>query len=137
GEILVLQQELANFLFTSGLSFTWLTTLPSENGSTTFARAFEIPHRKETQTESHMTLVTDSWTNIRGEAIVNYVLVAPNGEAMFHSADPTGAESHTGSYLSKRIIEVIEDVGPEKIVAICSDTASNVQHAIKIVCRRY
>ncbi|KAK9336991.1 hypothetical protein LIPSTDRAFT_75591 [Lipomyces starkeyi NRRL Y-11557] len=91
--------------------------------------AFEIPHRKEvattmlndsydrevngqmilkTQAESHMTLVTDSWTNIRGEAIVNYVLVTPNGEAMFHSADPTGAESHTGSCLSKRIIEVID-----------------------------
>ncbi|KAK9242259.1 hypothetical protein V1506DRAFT_548110 [Lipomyces tetrasporus] len=63
----------------------------------------------KTQAESHMMLVTDSWTNIRGEAIVNYVLVTPNGDAAFHSADPTGAESHTGSYLSKRIIEVIED----------------------------
>ncbi|KAK9375191.1 uncharacterized protein V1513DRAFT_443055, partial [Lipomyces chichibuensis] len=48
------------------------------------------------EAESHKTLVTDSWTNIRGEAIVNYVLVTPNGEAMFHSGDPTGAESHTG-----------------------------------------
>ncbi|KAK9244332.1 hypothetical protein V1506DRAFT_541924 [Lipomyces tetrasporus] len=52
--------------------------------------------------------VTDSWTNIRGEEIVNYVLVTPNGEALF--------TSHTGSYLSKRIIEVIEDVGPERLL---------------------
>ncbi|KAK9427200.1 hypothetical protein V1505DRAFT_396313 [Lipomyces doorenjongii] len=129
GEMLLLQQELANFLFTSGLPFSLVDNPALRKWVNHLRPAFEIPHRKEvattmlddsydrmkgqmilkTQAESHMTLVTDSWTNIRDEAIVNYVFVTPNGEAMFHNADPTGTESHTGSYLSKGIIEVIED----------------------------
>ncbi|KAK9239239.1 hypothetical protein V1525DRAFT_438464 [Lipomyces kononenkoae] len=63
------------------------------------------------QAESHMTLVTDSWTNVRSEAIVNYVFVTANGEASFYSADPTGTESHTGLYLARNITEVVDDVG--------------------------
>ncbi|KAK9343503.1 hypothetical protein V1522DRAFT_412920 [Lipomyces starkeyi] len=90
GDMLTLQQELANFLFTSGLPFSLVDNPAFRKWVNHLRPAFETPHRKEvattmlndsydkmegqmilkTQAESHMTLVTDSWTNIRGEAIV-------------------------------------------------------------------
>lgn len=32
----------------------------------------------------HFTLVSDGWTNIHGESIVDYVLVSPDGQALYH-----------------------------------------------------
>ncbi|KAK9364550.1 hypothetical protein V1509DRAFT_517985 [Lipomyces kononenkoae] len=94
GKMQELQQELADFFFTSGLPFDLVDKPVFRKWVNHLRPAFEIPHRKEvattilndsydrmealmilkTQAESHMTLVTDSWTNIRREAIANYVL---------------------------------------------------------------
>ncbi|KAK9350270.1 hypothetical protein V1523DRAFT_446203 [Lipomyces doorenjongii] len=138
GEMQVRQQELADFLFTSGLPFSLVDNPAFRKWVQHLRPAFEIPHRKEvaptmlndsydrmkgkmilkTQAESNMTLVTDSWTNIRGEAIVNYSLTQ---EAIYR---------RKSLMFSKMSVQ-------NDIIALCSDTASNVQNAIKIVTAKY
>ncbi|KAI5451078.1 hypothetical protein NCC49_001956 [Naganishia albida] len=76
------------------------------------------------------TLVSDGWTHIGDESIVNHVLVSPKGQALFHSSDPTGANSHTGDYLASELMRAIKSVGAKKIIAICTDTDSNMLSAV-------
>lgn len=79
------------------------------------------------------TLVSDGWTHIRGESIVNHVLVSPEGQALFHSSDPTGDNSHTGEYLASELMRVIKSVGAKNIIAICTGTDSNMLSAVRSV----
>jgi len=88
-------------------------------------------------TTKRLTLISDGWTNIRGESIINYILVTPMGEAFFQSSEPAGQNSHTGEFLATRLVKVIEDVVPMHINAICSDSAANMQNAVARVRAKY
>ncbi|KAG6244267.1 hypothetical protein E4U23_006275, partial [Claviceps purpurea] len=57
-------------------------------------------------TPGQLTLVSDGWTNIRGESIINYMLVTPEGGAYFHSSETAGVNSHTGEFLAQRMMSV-------------------------------
>ena len=84
-----------------------------------------------------MTLVTDGWTNVRGESILNYMLVTSRGQSIFHSSDPSGTERHTGEYLASELLRIIEAVGPARINDICTDTAANMLKAVRIVTQQF
>ncbi|CCE30254.1 uncharacterized protein CPUR_04102 [Claviceps purpurea 20.1] len=80
-----------------------------------------------------LTLVTDGWINVRGESIINYMLVTPEGGAHFHSSETAGVNSHTGEFLAQRMMNVIEKVGVRHINAICCDSAANQQKEVQLV----
>lgn len=44
-----------------------------------------------------------------------------------------GAESHTGEYMANILKKVIEDVGPIKVLGICTDNATNMKRAWEII----
>ena len=50
-----------------------------------------------------------------------------------HSVQNFSEKSHTGSFLSEKIIEIIENVGPQKFSSIVSDNASTMVLAKKLV----
>lgn len=81
--------------------------------------------------------MTDGWTNIRGEAIINYVVVSPEGQSLFIKSDPTDDNRHTKEYLAEELIKVIQNIGPNNVNAICSDTAANMLSAVDIVAIKY
>lgn len=85
----------------------------------------------------HYTLVSDGWTNIQSESIVNYCLVSPDGQALSHKSDPTDANSHTGEYLAAELAKLIAEVAPKDINAICTGTTSNMLSAVKTLCKTY
>lgn len=85
----------------------------------------------------NITLVTDGWTNVRGEAIINYVFVTPTGKAFFYKSVPSHTEAHTSKYLADEIIKVIEEVGKEKFIALCTDSAANMKRAREEVVRQH
>lgn len=84
-----------------------------------------------------LTLVTDGWTDVRGESIINYLLVAASGRAIFHSSNCSGSDRHTSEYLSAEICKIVEEVGPEKINAICTNTTSNIKKAVSLVVEKH
>jgi hypothetical protein len=150
-----LERSLASWLYSSGLPLS-IVEHPGFHAFMAEARpGFKIPSRKALagpmldesyssmrrqvkeridSTETPMlTLVTDSWTNNRQESLTNFVLVTPAGEAFFHSAEPSGQESHTAEYLAAGIDKVLQDVGPHKFNAICTDTAANIKAAVRNV----
>lgn len=58
---------------------------------------------------SCITLVTDGWTNIEGESVINFVLCTPL-PLFFKSINP-GTNRHTAAYMTEEICAVMESVG--------------------------
>lgn len=70
-----------------------------------------------------LTLITDGWTNVRGDHIVNFMVKAPGKQSMFYkSLDTTGIIQDTNGVTST-IRAVIEEIGPEKVSAAVTDNA--------------
>lgn len=93
----------------------------------------KLAKAKSTKKKLRFTLVTDGWTNTWQEPIINYILVDPVGKAYFHSSNATGSAAHNADFLASELLHIIKEVGPEHINAICTDTASNMLAAAKIV----
>ncbi|KAL4103209.1 hypothetical protein QTP88_018586 [Uroleucon formosanum] len=77
-------------------------------------------------------LMCDGWSNIRNESIINFVITTP--KPVFYKSLPTLTERHTGDYMAKVMIEIIEEVGPGKVfggIAIVNNIRRrHVLHAI-------
>lgn len=59
----------------------------------------------------HLTLITDGWTNIRGDHIVNFCIKAPDQKPFFYSSINTSGISQNSQAVANAIIEVIEKLG--------------------------
>ncbi|KAM7309798.1 uncharacterized protein ISCGN_006783 [Ixodes scapularis] len=78
-----------------------------------------------------ITLLTDGWTNIRGESVINFVVATP--QPVFYTSIETGTNRHSASYISGEICDVIDFLESEKVVALVTDNASNMQAACQMV----
>ena len=58
----------------------------------------------------------------RNESIVHFVISTP--EPILYEMMCTKDESHSGEYFAKIILEVIDEVGPERMLAVITDSAS-------------
>ena len=86
---------------------------------------------------SHVTVVTDGWSNPRGEAIVNHLAVTPQAAYFYRSID-TKIERHTGRYLATDLASVISELGGQpKVVAVTTDNASNMKAAQEVLAKEY
>lgn len=75
-----------------------------------------------------ITLVTDAWSNIRNESIINYVAVTRK-HAVFLKSTPSGKDRHTGVYIADEVRKILEEINPRNVVAITMDNASNMKSA--------
>ena len=153
-----IKEALAQWIFSSGQPFSVTESAEFEDFIKAVRPGLKLPKRKEISNElldkqyntmqrkqkdfiqsynNKFTLISDGWTNQRGEPIINYTLVSADGHSFFHSSDPSGEECHTASYLAEKLEEVIEDVGRDKIVAICTDSAANMKAALNILQKSY
>lgn len=82
-----------------------------------------------------LTVLTDGWTNIRGESIVNFVVTTP--KPVFYKSVDTGTNRHTAAYISSEISNVIDSLQPNKVVALVTDNASNMQAACQKVVEKF
>ena len=113
-----LKRKLAKSIYTSGVPFRYVENPHFLDWASEMNPAFKVPtrreiagklltdedasttafvrHRIESAPERSLTLVTDGWTNVTGESIVNYVVCDP--KPMFlDSVAPK--EKHTGKGL--------------------------------------
>ena len=86
---------------------------------------------------SHLTLVSDGWSNVKNQCITNYVLSGVGIKPAFWKSVNTTGTSHTAQAIADGIFEVIEEVealvGLGKIVAVVTDNASNMRGAWEII----
>lgn len=77
--------------------------------------------------KGQITLVLDGWSNIRNEAIINYVAVTRR-HAIFLKTEATGADRHTGENITQGLINTVDELGGAgAVVAVTTDNASNMK----------
>src|SRR5690242_21335453 len=79
-----------------------------------------------------VTLVSDGWTNIRGESIINYIAVL-RGSSIFLKSIATGKDRHTGEYLADGLVQTIDELGPKNVGCVTTDNASALKKSLELV----
>lgn len=154
-QIIDAHSKLANFFFRSGISLrladsavlkdfvksinpTYAETMPSSR--TLSGPLLDQQYAKCSQLlkdiledSSDMTLISDGWTNVRGDHIVNFCIKAPNHKPFFHSAISTSGISQNAQAVADSIILVIEQLGSEKFSCVVTDNAAVMKAAWKII----
>ena len=78
-----------------------------------------------------VAIVSDGWTSVNSTPIVNFIVSTP--EAVFFKSVTTGENRHTGEYIAQLLIEVIEEIGAGKVMAVVTDNAANMKTAWGII----
>lgn len=81
------------------------------------------------------TLMTDAWSDRKNRSIMNIVAHCPAGMAFLHSQDAS-AEKHDGNYIYHFVDDAIKEIGPDNVVQIVTDNASNNMSAAKTLLMR-
>ena len=82
------------------------------------------------------TLSLDGWTSMSSRPLCNAMLVSPAGELFLGAIDTTGNEK-TATYLASILLKYIEQVGPHNIVQVCTDNASAMLSASRLVVEKH
>lgn len=87
------------------------------------------------ETTSKVALVTDGWSNIRNDHIVNFGAVFPNNpiKPILLDAVSVKEQSQTGQNIAASIEAAVLKIGLDKVAGIVTDNASNMQAAWKIL----
>ena len=73
------------------------------------------------------SIVTDGWSNLRSEHLVNYIIIVPNSKPFFYKALDTSGIRQTSERIAQEIINVAGELGPSKLVSVVTDNASNMR----------
>ncbi|CAJ0637179.1 14318_t:CDS:2 [Entrophospora sp. SA101] len=60
--------------------------------------------------ETNLTLALDGWTSPSGQSLYAFIIITKDRREIVHSIQNLSKESHTGIFLSEKIIEVIENL---------------------------
>jgi len=149
--------QMARFFYAENIPFSMVESSFFKDFMGTLRPAFanHIPSRYElstpllngtyeemkTKVSSYMNdvekvcLVSDGWSNVRGDSIINFVFTTPR-PIFYKSINATG-ESHTGEFIGAELCKVIEEIGPEKVAAVVTDNAANMKSAWQYVQQKY
>ncbi|CAI6012252.1 unnamed protein product [Closterium sp. NIES-65] len=90
----------------------------------------------KTWKETGMTIASDMMRDKSGRAQMNILCINASG-AVFQEAVDCKAETKSGEFIVSVLQPVIEKVGPEHVVAICTDGGSNYVSAAKLLQKKY
>lgn len=82
---------------------------------------------------TNISIISDGWSNIRNEHLVNYILIIPNQKPLFYGITDCDGKSQTSMQVAADLVNVIHDIGAEKVVSIVTDNAPNMRSAWKII----
>jgi hypothetical protein len=86
---------------------------------------------------SNFTLLSDGWTNVRGDHIVNFCIKAPNKKSIFYKSITTTGTIQNAETVAKAILDVIEEIGASKFCAAVTDNMNTMKAAWKIISDKY
>ncbi|TXG66725.1 hypothetical protein EZV62_008000 [Acer yangbiense] len=78
------------------------------------------------------SIITDAWTDIEGMHIINLCVNCKKGTT-FLSSKESSIEAHTSEHIFKYVFKAIEQVGPENVVQVVTNNASNNMAAAKML----
>ena len=79
-------------------------------------------------------LMCDGWSNIRNEAIINFVVSLP--KSIFWNSFHTKLQSHLGEYIADEVLKVIEEIKREcgkMVIGVVTNNASNMKKAWRLI----
>ena len=83
----------------------------------------------------YVSIVTDSWTDVNGRPIMNYIVLTP--EPFFFKSIYTQEQSHTAVYIADQLSEVIEAIGVQKVSSVVTDNATANGGAWNLLMEKY
>ncbi|KAJ1526530.1 hypothetical protein ONE63_008118 [Megalurothrips usitatus] len=84
---------------------------------------------------SSVTLLSDGWTNQRGEGLVNFVVATP--EPIFLDSVEPGTQRENSDFMFEKFDFYIDKVGSEKVNLIVTDNASVMRATWKKIREKY
>lgn len=75
------------------------------------------------------TIVSDGWSNVQCQPLINIILVSPRGES--------SGQIKTGGYITQVIASAIESVGATNVKQVVMDNAKNCSTTRIIIQRAY
>lgn len=85
----------------------------------------------------YYSLVSDGWSNLRNEHMVNFVIIVPGHKPFFFKSVSTVGIRQTSQAIAKEIMDVINLLGEAKCVSVVTDNASNMRGAWDIIEDKY
>ena len=82
-------------------------------------------------------MVSDGWTNVRGDHLVNFCIKAPNEKPLFYTSINTTGILQNAAAVADAIINVIETLGPQKFSCILTDNANVMRAAWRIIVEKF
>lgn len=89
----------------------------------------------EIKNADFVSILTDGWSNIRNEGIVNYIVTMRT--PIFYKSSEMKGNHRTAIYISQELLKVIDEISTEKITALVIDNASNMKAAWLLVQTQY
>ena len=78
------------------------------------------------------TLAADGWSSVTNTPLMNVMCVCPAGEEFLGAIDTSG-ETKDAKYIAGILKNYIQQLGPQNVVQICTDNASVMRKAAKIL----
>lgn len=79
----------------------------------------------------NLNLQCDGWSNIRSEAVVNFIISKP--EPLFVEFVETKTNSHTAQYMCGEMEKVVEKYGARKFFVAIGDNENTMQASLKLL----
>lgn len=86
---------------------------------------------------TNLTLISDGWTNVRGDHIVNFCVKSPGAKPFFHSSIDTSGIPQNAQAVADEILKVIEKLGSEKFCCLVTDNAPVMKAAWRIIEQKF
>ena len=85
------------------------------------------------EASDNLTLVSDGWTNIRGDHLVNFCIKASDRKPFFYTSINTSGITQNCEAVAGAIIKVFEDLGSHKFSCLITDNAPAMRAAWKLI----
>ncbi|KAL6582972.1 hypothetical protein OROMI_005050 [Orobanche minor] len=82
------------------------------------------------------SLMADGWRDRKGRSLINFLINTPRGSMFVESVDAS-SYSHTGQKMFELLDRFIQKVGPDDVVQVVTDSASNNVLAGKLLEDKY
>jgi hypothetical protein len=96
----------------------------------------ELTPFKDTWYTQGVSIVSDGWSNVKHNPLINVLAVNSRGAMFMYAEDFLGVEK-TGVAISKFLIGAIETIGPSNVLQVVTDNAANCKAAGKEIEKVY
>ena len=84
-------------------------------------------------TNTGVTFCSDGWEDVESSHMINFLYCSPHGTVSMGTGDYTDVKSHTAEFIAQEMASKIRELGPEKVVAVTTDTCSTMKKAWAIL----